>query len=440
MKRILAIFLVFCLILCGCGSAPDDATKQDISHTTELFNISEETSPTIPPETMPPTPSTAVISEMVVFDNGDFKLTAKEIDFTDDYDVKVKFLAENNTDKNVSILGQYFSINGITMYCSFYIEVAAGKKANEFLEIDRDDLAYVGIKDIATIKAQDCYIYDKDISKKIIDFKFDLVTSIADGYQQEIDRSGQTVYDQNGIIVKYRGIVPGSFGDEELEFYVENISDANIGVYVDNVSVNGFMIYGNMVAYAFPGCVTYATLDFSSSDLEKNDIEAIEEVSLNLYGYDQDASKKIWTSEEFTVGRTASIDSNNSVSDLTSSTESTDTAIEAVALIIESTLKKDYDSAYVNCDGSTIDINLSYPGLASTVQSMISSKDQKQLETWNLVVDSFVKTNLAAIDICKDFNISDATVILNIRNDLNPENILLTILGDTVIYDVVNSK
>lgn len=331
MKRFFSLFLCLCLILSGCGTVSVE-TAATIS---EIETVPTETTMPILPTTVSDASTSSAemlnditISETVIFDNGDFKLTVKEIDFSDNYDIKVKFLAENNSDKNVSILGQNFSINGITLYCSFYIEVAAGKKANDSLKIDRDDLAYVGITDIATIQGQDCYIYDKDISKKITDFRFNLSTSIADGYQQEVDRSGQTVYAENGVVVKYRGIVPGTYSGEELEFYFENETDTNLGIYVDNVSVNGFMVYGSMVAHAYPNCVTYETLNFSTSDLEDNDIEVIEEVSLNLYGYDQDASKKVWTSEEFTVGRIASTDSNNSVSDLTPAAEPSDTVSE----------------------------------------------------------------------------------------------------------------
>lgn len=365
-------------------------------------------------------------------------MTAKEIDFSDEYYVKIKFLAENNSDANIIFNGNYFSVNGITMYCSFFIEVAAGKKANDYLEIDRDDMAAYGIVDIANITAQDTYIYNDDTSKVITHFRFELSTSISDGYVQAIDRSGQTIYDQNGITVKYRGIVPGQLSGEELEFFVENNMDSNLSIYVDNVSVNGFMVYGNMVAHAYPGCVTYETVDFSSSDLEENDIETIEEVSLSLYAYDQDANKKVWESEEFTVGRNDVISA--SVPETSQSEVETHTfSMMDVVSVLESSLKENYDSVSVTYEGTTIDINLSYPGLASVAQSAKSSNDKKQLEAWNSVVASLKKANAAALAVAQDAGFSDATVIMNFRNDLNPDNILIMIMNDTVIYDAVNS-
>ena len=102
------------------------------------------------------------------------------------------------------------------MYCSFYCEVAPGKKANDSIDIDRDDLEKYGIKSIATVKGQDPYIYNKDDKETIARFQFSLETSISDGYVQEIDKSGQTIYDKDGVVIKYRGIETDWSGDEVL--------------------------------------------------------------------------------------------------------------------------------------------------------------------------------------------------------------------------------
>ena len=63
------------------------------------------------------------------------------------------------------------------------------------------------------------------------------------------------------------------------------------------------MIYGSMVAHAYAGCVTYDGLSFLSSDLEENDIDSIEEVSFSLHASDSETKKRLWTTDEITVGR-----------------------------------------------------------------------------------------------------------------------------------------
>lgn len=310
MKKYIALFLCLCMILCGCGSVKEEPTQETSLEETEPTTTAlvVETDPIIETtKETEPAKKTVTIDEAVVFDNGDFKLIAKEIDFEDNYDVKVKFLAENNSDYTVAFIGNDFTINGITLNGSFYIKLSPGKKANDFIEINKEDLISRGINEIATIQAQDCYIYNDDNSEKVTDFQFSIETSIINEYQQEIDRNGQTVFEKDGITIKYRGIVPGTFGDEELEFFVENESDDNIFVYVDDVSVNGFMIYGNMVAHAYPHCVTYENMDFSSSDMEENDIASIEEVCVTFYGYNQNTRKKVWTTDEIILGRTANV-------------------------------------------------------------------------------------------------------------------------------------
>ena len=119
--------------------------------------------------------------------------------------------------------------------------------------------------------------------------------------------------------------------------------------------------------------------------------------------------------------------------------ETNNLSMSDVVSVLEKSLKENYDSVSISYDGNTIDINLSYPGLASAAQSVKSSNDNKQLDSWNSFVSSLKKISSSALAVAKDAGFSDATVILNFRNDLNPENILIMIMNDTVIYDAVNS-
>lgn len=120
------------------------------------------------------------------------------------------------------------------------------------------------------------------------------------------------------------------------------------------------------------------------------------------------------------------------------STETNSLSMSDVVSVLEKSLKENYDSVSISYDGNTIDINLSYPGFASAAQSVKSSNDIKQLESWNSFVSSLKKISSSALAVANDAGFSDATVILNFRNDMNPENILIMIMNDTVIYDAVN--
>ena len=434
MKKLIAFLICISLFLTGCGASMAETQPE----TTEATPTTVATEAPTEAETEAPTETVAAeegtIAETVVYDDGTFKLTAKEIDYSDKYNVKLKLLAENNSDKTVSFLGSNFSINGITMYCSFYCEVAPGKKANDSIDIDRDDLEKYGIKSIATVKGQDPYIYNKDDKETIARFQFSLETSISDGYVQEVDKSGQTIYDKDGVVIKYRGIETDWSGDEVLSFYVENNTDVDFGVYVDDTSVNGFMVYGSMVAYAYSGCVTYEELDFLSSDMEENDIDSIEEVSFTMYAYNRE-NGKLWTTDEIIVGWVPS----ESLSLQPEETTGDNALVEAAAAVVRKTISESMDNATVTCEGNTIVVDTWYPDLALAASKAVDG-DSKCIEAWNSMVYNLSGLSNAIWQAAKELAGDDVSVLVNVKNDLNMENDLLIIFNDTVIYDVVNPK
>lgn len=435
MKKMIAFLLCLCLVLSGCGAS----TAETQPETTEATPTTVATEAPTEAATEAVAALEGTIEETVVYDDGTFKLTAKEIDYSDKYNIKVKFLAENNSDNTVSFVGSNFSINGITMYCNLYCEVAPGKKANDSIDIDRDDLEKYGIKSIATVKGQDPYIYNKDDKETIARFQFSLETSISDGYVQEVDKSGQTIYDKDGVVIKYRGIETDWSGDEVLSFYVENNTDVDFGVYVDDTSVNGFMVYGSMVAYAYSGCVTYEELGFLSSDMEENDIDSIEEVSFTMYAYNRE-NGKLWTTDEIIVGREPSESLSVQPEETTSETAGDITEkVESAAAVLRNTMTDYFDNFEVVCDGTTI-----YAYIWQSGNAMASAKaaqgDSECLEAWNGLVDNVVEASANVSEIVRKIAGDDVIVFFSVKNDLNLEKILITASNGILIYDAVNSK
>ena len=102
MKRILALILCLCMVLAGCGGAATaETTEASTTATTEA--PTEATTEPVTTAATEPEPEEPTLEEVVVYDDGTFKLTAKEIDFTDKYSFKIKMLAENNSDQNQSV-------------------------------------------------------------------------------------------------------------------------------------------------------------------------------------------------------------------------------------------------------------------------------------------------------------------------------------------------
>lgn len=112
---------------------------------------------------------------------------------------------------------------------------------------------------------------------------------------------------------------------------------------------------------------------------------------------------------------------------------------ETAAVLIESTLKDSFENVSVTCDGSTIVIDIWQTGIAYGVSEAVSGNSEC-IESWNTLVENITGLSSAALEMAKTIGVQDASILLNIKNDLNTENALLTIFNDTVIYDAVNSK
>lgn len=112
---------------------------------------------------------------------------------------------------------------------------------------------------------------------------------------------------------------------------------------------------------------------------------------------------------------------------------------ETAAALIESTLKDSFENVSVTCDGSTIVIDIWQTGIAYGVSEAVSGNSEC-IESWNTLVENMTGLSSAALEMAKTIGVQDASILLNIKNDLNTENALLTIFNDTVIYDAVNSK
>lgn len=114
--------------------------------------------------------------------------------------------------------------------------------------------------------------------------------------------------------------------------------------------------------------------------------------------------------------------------------------LEDVALIAKNVLKDTYDDVTVTSEGDTVVIDFTYPGLASAVKDILNTRSDALLGAWDQVVDSIKTLSKTILNNAKESGIENVSILINVNNDQNPENTLLIIFNDSVIYDVVNSK
>ena len=298
MKKLFALIFVVLLavgMFAGCGA---EAESHDLSST----NLPSETETKIQEEVtqIETVPADVVtIEKKVIYDTDGVTVTVTGIEegWTG---TEIKLLVENATDRNIAVSGDNIIVNGVTMSAYLYIDVAAGKKTNSTMSIYSDNLEAAGIERIATLNAKDAHIVDTDSYETLAAAPFEIVTSIGSDYVQEIDDSGDILFESNGVSVIAKIITDSLFG-EEVMLLVKNTSNEDITVEAENISVNGFTVDGWMYDTVYAGTVRFCEMDIYSSSLEENGITEVEDVCFTINLINPNTYSRIAKSDEIQV-------------------------------------------------------------------------------------------------------------------------------------------
>lgn len=160
----------------------------------------------------------------------------------------------NDSDQNVVVSTRYLSVNQFMMdTSSLYSDVAAGKKSMDNLTLMSSELSEAGIDTVAEIEFR-LAVYDSDSYEDIdVSDLITVTTTAAEGFTQEVDDSGDVIYDKDDVRVICKGLKDDTFWDGCLVFLVENQTNELITVYGEDVSVNGFMVDESFWAELRPG-------------------------------------------------------------------------------------------------------------------------------------------------------------------------------------------
>lgn len=245
--------------------------------------------------------SKPTIEEAVVFDEGGIKITAKEYVIDSFWGDGIKFLIENETDRNIDVGCSALIVNDYMITDLFATEVAAGKKTNETMTLSSSQLKAAGIDVIGQIEVY-FHIYDSDTYDTIKDTDcITIKTSLYDQMDTKADDSGEVLYDEGGIKIIGKYVNESDFWGSAVLLYVENNTDKNVTIHADNVSINGFTFDSAIFsATVFAGKKAYRDITLFSSELEENEITSVDEVSLKFKVLDADSYKEIAKSDEIT--------------------------------------------------------------------------------------------------------------------------------------------
>ena len=295
MKRIIVaimvIFLAFSFWGCSSSSTEKPIVQKE-NKVTEISNAIEENEP-IAAETKEPEPEIAEISfeELIVVDNDECAITITEIDPDNlwGYTVKVK-LENKSADKTYMFSVQSASVNGVQSDPLFATEVAPGKKSNNDICFLDDSLKDIGIQEITdieiTFKVYDSNDWTADAVALETVHIYPIGEEKATVFKRESQPSDTVLFDDANVSVIIIGYTDDPIWGYSVNLYLVNKTDIPLMYAVEEVSVNGYMADPFWAKEVQPGKVAFATMSWSDTTFEENDITQVEEIEMLFNVYD----------------------------------------------------------------------------------------------------------------------------------------------------------
>ena len=298
-KRTKVLAAILCLTLfagmaMGSGSSGEtkDVASSDGSETTADSSINDGAENSS-------SKTDVSIDESVIVDQDGIKIIATEYVSDSIMGDGIKLLVENNSDKDYTVGCDALIVNDYMITDLFVSEIAAGKKANETMYLSSSSLSAAGIENVGKIEMY-FHAYDSEMNYLFKNVYTELHTSEFDNMDTTPNDAGTELYNENGIKIVGKTVDEDSFWGTAILLYTENTSGKNVGISVDDMSINGFMMSPFFSTTVYDGKKSIDEITVFSSDLEANGIESIEDVELKFHIYDADSYSTIADSDTIT--------------------------------------------------------------------------------------------------------------------------------------------
>lgn len=178
-------------------------------------------------ETNAASSSGITLEPQLLLEKDGIKITAQEWVTDEFWGNGIKLLVENDTDKKVSVSTNALIVNNYMVTDTFVADVAAGKKTNEVMYLDSDELEAAGVDNIGQIEIYFC-AYDSESYDTLWDA--DVVTLQTSAYAQmdmtaDEEKEGLELFNEAGIRVVGMAVDENSYWGKSILFYIENTSD-----------------------------------------------------------------------------------------------------------------------------------------------------------------------------------------------------------------------
>lgn len=300
-KMLLALLLALVMVMSTACSGSEDVKQPASVNGDSSVNAGDETENNNVNDEDKDSANEITVAETVLYDMDDVKVTATG--YEDGWmGPEIKILVENNSTKNILVTSASVSVNGYMMpTAALYAEVAAGKKSNETMTIMSSELDQSGITVLSELQFY-LQIQDPESWETLATSDLLTLTTSAAPYEQQVDDSGDVLYDSDGIRIICKGLMQDIIWDGMVVFYMENNSGKEISIYAENVSVNGFMQDVGLWSDLRPNTKIISGMSMIDlSDLEIENIDQIKNIEFNLRVVDANTWEDIKTTDVLTL-------------------------------------------------------------------------------------------------------------------------------------------
>ena len=239
------------------------------------------------------------INEQVLVDQDGIKITATEYVTDSIWGDGIKLLVENNSAKDYTIGCDVLIVNDYMITDLFSADVAAGKKSNEVMYLSSTELKAAGIDTVGQIEMY-FHAYDSNWDNLFKNVYSKLETSEFANMDTTPNDEGQELYNANGVRIVGKTVDENSFWGTAILLYIENTSGQNVGINVDNMSINGYMMTPLFSTTVYDGKKSIDDITIMSSDLEANGITSVDQVELKFHIYNAESYDTIADSDAIT--------------------------------------------------------------------------------------------------------------------------------------------
>lgn len=239
------------------------------------------------------------INEQVLVDQDGIKITATEYVTDSIWGDGIKLMVENNSTKDYIIGCDALIVNDYMITDLFSADVAAGKKSNEVMYLSSTELKAAGIDTVGQIEMY-FHAYDSNWDNLFKNVYSKLETSEFANMDTTPNDEGQELYNANGVRIVGKTVDENSFWGTAILLYIENTSGQNVGINVDNMSINGYMMTPLFSTTVYDGKKSIDDITIMSSDLEANGITSVDQVELKFHIYNAESYDTIADSDAIT--------------------------------------------------------------------------------------------------------------------------------------------